>query len=168
MRRPQAQAEAGLKNSEYSGRGSTAGIVLTVAVAPAAPLESSNLVGRSFEPLLRRAGLPDVRFHDLRHTCATLMLSAGLSPEVAQERLGHSDVSVTMGVYSHVTHEARSGAAEAIEGLLGPTGTTKRTPPSVCPMPPPCRSSPTRSRSSIGGSSPPAGGPGYPVIARSR
>ena len=95
---------------------------LVFATGHGTPMESSNLVGRSFKPLLRRAGLPDVRFHDLRHTCATLMLSSGQSPKVVQERLGHSDVSVTMGVYSHVTPEARSGAAEAIEGLLGPTG----------------------------------------------
>ena len=95
---------------------------LVFATGHGTPMESSNLVGRSFKPLLRRAGLPDVRFHDLRHTCATLMLSSGQSPKVAQERLGHSDASVTMGVYSHVTPEARSGAAEAIEGLLGPTG----------------------------------------------
>jgi integrase len=95
---------------------------LVFATGHGTPIESSNLVGRSFKPLLRRAGLPDVRFHDLRHTCATLMLSTGLSPKVAQERLGHADVSVTMGIYSHVTPETRSGAAEAIEGLLGPTG----------------------------------------------
>jgi integrase len=59
-------------------------------------------------------------FHDLRHTCATLMLSMGLSPKVAQERFGHSDVSVTMGIYSHVTPETRREAARVIENLLGP------------------------------------------------
>ena len=96
------------------------GLVFATGHGP--PVESSNLVGRSFKALLKRAGLPDVRFHDLRHTCATLMLGTGLSPKVAQERLGHSDVSVTMGVYSHVTPETRSEAAEAIEGLLGPAG----------------------------------------------
>ncbi len=95
---------------------------LVFATGHGTPLESSNLVGRSFKPLLRRAGLPNIRFHDLRHTCATLMLGAGLSPKVAQERLGHSDVSVTMGIYSHVTPETRREAAQLIEGLLGPTG----------------------------------------------
>jgi integrase len=59
-------------------------------------------------------------FHDLRHTCATLMLTMGLSPKVAQERLGHSGVSVTMGIYSHVTPETRREATRVIENLLGP------------------------------------------------
>ncbi len=86
------------------------------------PLEATNVVDRSFKPLLRAAGLPDIRFHDLRHTCATLMLSMGLSPKVAQERLGHADVSVTMGIYSHVTPETRREAAGAIEDLLGSAG----------------------------------------------
>ena len=82
---------------------------LVFATGHGTPIESSNLVGRSFKPLLRRAGLPDVRFHDLRHTCATLMLSSGLSPKVAQERLGHSDVSVTTGA-STPTSRPRRGA----------------------------------------------------------
>src|SRR5918911_4528820 len=54
-------------------------------------------------------------FHDLGHTCATLLLTMGLSPKVAQERFGHSDVSVTMGIYSHVTPETRREAARVIE-----------------------------------------------------
>jgi integrase len=63
-----------------------------------------------------------IRFHDLRHTCATLLLGVGLSPKGTQERLSNSDVSVAMGIYSHVTPETRREAAGAIEGLLGSTG----------------------------------------------
>ena len=51
------------------------------------------MVNRSFKLLLKRTGLPNIRFHDLWHTCATLMLEMGLDPKVAQERLGHSNVS---------------------------------------------------------------------------
>jgi integrase len=51
---------------------------------------------------LKRAGLPDIRFHDLRHTSATLLLSAGIHPKIVQERLGHAQISVTMDTYSHV------------------------------------------------------------------
>ena len=52
--------------------------------------------------LLKKAGLPDIRFHDLRHSAATLLLSVGVHPKVVQEILGHSQISITMDVYSHV------------------------------------------------------------------
>lgn len=68
---------------------------------------------------LRRTGLPNIRFHDLWPTCATLMLEMGLKPKVAQKRLGHSNVSVTMGIYSHVISEMCLEAAKVMEDLLG-------------------------------------------------
>jgi integrase len=52
--------------------------------------------------LLKKAGLPDIRFHDLRHSAATLLLSMGVHPKIVQEILGHSEISMTMDVYSHV------------------------------------------------------------------
>jgi integrase len=52
--------------------------------------------------LLKKAGLPDVRFHDLRHSAATLLLNKGVHPKVVQEILGHSEISMTMDIYSHV------------------------------------------------------------------
>lgn len=62
------------------------------------PLEPGNVVRRSFVPLLAQAGCPRVRFHDLRHTAATLLLAQGEHPKVVQERLGHSTIAVTMDV----------------------------------------------------------------------
>jgi integrase len=50
---------------------------------------------------VRRAGLPDIRFHDLRHTCATLLLSKGVHPMFAQELLGHATIAITLDAYSH-------------------------------------------------------------------
>jgi integrase len=82
------------------------------------PLDPSNLVDRSFKPLLGRAGLPDVRFHDLRHACATLLLSEGVPLKVVQEVLGHSSASVTMDVYSHVLPDMQEKAAAAMDELL--------------------------------------------------
>ncbi len=82
------------------------------------PLDPSNIVSRSFKPLLRRAGLPDIRFHDLRHACATLLLSEEVPVKVVQEVLGHSSVSVTMDVYSHVLPDMQEKAAAAMDGLL--------------------------------------------------
>ena len=81
-------------------------------------LDPSNVVGRSFKPLLRRAGLPEIRFHDLRHACATVLLSEGVPVKVVQEVLGHSSVSVTMDVYSHVLPDMQEKAAAAMDGLL--------------------------------------------------
>jgi integrase len=68
--------------------------------------------------LLKKAGLPDIRFHDLRHSAATLLLSVGVHPKVVQEILGHSQISITMDVYSHVLpgmqQEAMSRLNDAI------------------------------------------------------
>jgi integrase len=67
------------------------------------PLNRHNLVKRSFKPLLEKAGLPhSVRFHDLRHTAASLLFSRGTHPKMVQELLGHSDISVTLNTYSHM------------------------------------------------------------------
>jgi len=66
------------------------------------PIRRSHFHAYWFKPLLKRAGLPDIRFHDLRHTSATLLLSAGIHPKIVQERLGHAQISVTMDTYSHV------------------------------------------------------------------
>jgi integrase len=82
------------------------------------PLDPSNLVGRSFKPLLGRAGLPSIRFHDLRHACATLLFSEGVPVKVVQEVLGHSSVSVTMDVYSHILPDMQERAAAAMDDLL--------------------------------------------------
>ena len=65
-------------------------------------LNRRNLT-RSFKVLLRRAGLPHtVRFHDLRHTCATLLLRKDVHPKFVQELLGHATIAITLDTYSHV------------------------------------------------------------------
>jgi integrase len=79
------------------------------------PLSASNLIRREFHPLLERAGLPQMRFHDLRHTAATLLLSRGINPKVVSEMLGHSHVSVTLGIYSHVMPHMQEQAAAAMD-----------------------------------------------------
>jgi integrase len=71
-----------------------------------------------FKPLLKRAGLPEIRFHDLRHTCATLLLSKNVNPKIVQEMLGHATISQTMDTYSHVMPGMGNVAAEAIESAL--------------------------------------------------
>jgi integrase len=83
------------------------------------PVRKSNLIRRSFLPLLKRAGLPRIRFHDLRHTAATLLLLQGVHPKVVQERLGHSQISITLDTYSHVLPSMGREAAAKLDALLG-------------------------------------------------
>ncbi len=82
------------------------------------PLGGRNL-NRSFKRHLERAGLPQsFRFHDLRHTCATILFRQGVNPKFVQELLGHSDVSLTLNVYSHVLPDMGDQAAVAMEAAL--------------------------------------------------
>jgi integrase len=60
-----------------------------------------------------------IRFHDLRHTCASLLSAQGVSPQVVMDVLGHSQLSVTMDLYSHVMPSASRDAAEAMDRALG-------------------------------------------------
>ena len=82
------------------------------------PIEAGNLIRRSFLPLLTRANLPRIRFHDLRHTAATLMLGQNVHPKVVAEMLGHSRVGVTLDLYSHVTPTMQRQATDALEAVL--------------------------------------------------
>jgi len=82
------------------------------------PIPASNLLKRSFEPLLKRAGLPRIRFHDLRHTAATLLLEQDVNAKVVQEMLGHTRISTTLDLYSHVTPTMQRQAADAFDSLL--------------------------------------------------
>jgi integrase len=90
------------------------------------PLEKSNLWQRSFTPLLQRAGLwrpgePRIRFHDLRHTYATLALRDGVPVKVVSETLGHASITLTLDTYSHVLPDMQDDAAARMERLLGST-----------------------------------------------
>ena len=68
--------------------------------------------------MLKRAGLPKIRFHDLRHTCATLLLSQNVNPKVVSEMLGHATIAITLDTYSHVLPTMQESAAEAMEDVL--------------------------------------------------
>lgn len=71
--------------------------------------------------LLKRLNLPYIRFHDLRHTAATLLLLQGVPVKVVSEMLGHASVTITMNLYMHVLPTMQRAAAEAMEALLTPT-----------------------------------------------
>jgi integrase len=82
------------------------------------PLDAGNFLRRTHYPLLLERRSPRVRFHDLRHTAATLMLEQGTHPKVVAERLGHATVNVTLNVYSHVTATMQREAAATMDRLL--------------------------------------------------
>jgi integrase len=83
------------------------------------PEDASSFVRRDFRPLLRQTGLPRIRFHDLRHTAATLLLEEGINPKVVSEMLGHAHISITLAIYGHVTPKMRQAAARAMDEVLG-------------------------------------------------
>jgi integrase len=82
------------------------------------PLDFRNVATTSFKPLLKKAGLPDVRLHDLRQTCATLLLSRGHHPKLVQELLSHASVAMTLDRYSHVLPGKSDQTVAAMEAAL--------------------------------------------------
>lgn len=73
---------------------------------------------RRFQRWLEKAGLPKARLHDLRHTHASLLLARGVHPKIVQERLGHSSITITLDLYSHLTPGLQEAAAATLNGLL--------------------------------------------------
>jgi len=91
---------------------------LIFSTSTGAPCDLPNLTKNHFKPLLATAGIPSIRFYDLRHTAATLLLSAGVNPKIVSERLGHSTITLTLDTYSHVLPDMQEETAEKIEALL--------------------------------------------------
>jgi len=87
------------------------------------PWFRSPLHRKSFKPILKNAGLPPIRFYDLRHTSATLLLLAGEPAKVASERLGHSSIVLTLDTYSHVSEGMQKQATEKLDTFLRPRKT---------------------------------------------
>jgi integrase len=90
---------------------------LVFSTAIGTPLMGRNVL-RSLHRLLALSGLPRIRFHDLRHTCATLLLLARVNPKIVSEMLGHSSIRITLDLYSHVLPDMQQDAAATLAGLL--------------------------------------------------
>jgi integrase len=82
------------------------------------PLFGSHVTERQLKPLLRRLRLPVIRFHDLRHTAATLLLTQGINPKVVSEMLGHGNVQLTLETYTHVLPDMQAQVAAAMDAAL--------------------------------------------------
>jgi integrase len=83
------------------------------------PMDGMNLLHYHFQPLLKRTGLPRIRFHDLRHTAATLLLGRGVNPKIVSEMLGHASIGITLDIYSHVLPTMQQSAAAQMDAALG-------------------------------------------------
>lgn len=82
------------------------------------PINPSHVRGRLFPRVLKRAGIPHIRFHDLRHTAATLLLKRAINPKIVSEMLGHANISITLDTYSHVLPDMQAPAASAMDQVL--------------------------------------------------
>ena len=91
---------------------------LVFASSIGTPIEPRN-VNRCWDELRRKAGLPWLRLHDLRHECAMFLLAKNVPDRVGMEVLGHAEIGVTMNTYAHVLLVLRQEAADAIDDLFG-------------------------------------------------
>lgn len=90
---------------------------LIICTAKGTPINPENLK-RTFQRLIKEANVPSIRFHDLRHTHATMLLASGINAKVISERLGHSNIKTTLDIYSHVLPSMQEEAANQIDTLL--------------------------------------------------
>ena len=81
------------------------------------PLDHRNLF-RHYKATLVEAGLPSIRFHDLRHTAASLLVAQGVHPRMVMEILGHSQIGLTMNTYAHIMPQAQREVADLMDVLL--------------------------------------------------
>lgn len=106
------------QREERMGLGSAwedSGLVFTSPIGT--PLDPRN-VTREFQAMLKATGVSRVRFHDLRHTAATLLLAQGVDPRTIMETLGHSQISLTMNTYAHVLPTLQADAAAKLDAIL--------------------------------------------------
>jgi integrase len=92
---------------------------LVFATRKGTPQDAQNIVNRHFKPLLKQGDLPLIRWHDLRHTCATLLLGRGVHPKLVQHLLGHASITMTLDRYSHWIPSMGRHAADGMDEALG-------------------------------------------------
>jgi integrase len=104
------------------------GFVFTTTIGT--PVDARSVI-RRFHSILKTSGLPRIHFHDLRHSCATLLLAQGVSPRYISDLLGHSQVSFTMQTYAHVLPHVQRDVATKMDEILNPqpVATTVATKP---------------------------------------
>lgn len=109
---------AGQLQERLSAAGGWEDLDLVFANEVGRPIDGTNLADRSYRRILVRAGLKRIRFHDLRHTAATLLLGRGVNPKIVSEQLGHAQIAITLDLYSHVTPTMQRDAVNVLDALL--------------------------------------------------
>ena len=84
------------------------------------PISHQNMMNREFYPALERAGVRRIRFHDLRHTYAALMISLGENIKFIQKQMGHASLTTTMDTYGHLLPEVSEGFSDRLDSLVYP------------------------------------------------
>ena len=82
------------------------------------PHHATDIRAEWWRTFVKRAGLPYIRFHDLRHTAATLLLSRGVNVKVVSKMLGHSNIAITLSIYGHVLPHMQQHAADTMDAML--------------------------------------------------
>ena len=111
MRKQQLEEMLGASSYEESD--------LVFATRKGTPLDAQNVVNHHFKPLFEHAGLSPIRWHDLRHTCATLLLGRGVHPKLVQHLLGHASITMTLDRYSHWIPSMGRHTADGMDEALG-------------------------------------------------
>lgn len=108
-----------LENRRLSGKSYNMQYIDYICVDEIGDLTSPNYITGAFPKLLERSGLRRIRFHDLRHSCASMLLANGVAMKQIQEWLGHSDFSTTANIYAHLDYNSKLSSAEAMQIGLG-------------------------------------------------
>ncbi len=82
------------------------------------PIDPENFIKRQFQPAVKAAGIGKLRFHDLRHTFGSIKIEQGENPKYVQVQMGHSDIKVTLEVYSHLLKDTNPAAAARTDKLI--------------------------------------------------
>jgi integrase len=127
-RRAAARVESGAARAEVEKRRTVCrgglafmrgvGEIWNGSDTPGLPLAVRSVGGRQFQQFVKRAGVKRVTFHALRHTSATLLLLANVSPKIVSERLGHTSIAMTLDIYSHLLPSMGRSAADQLGALL--------------------------------------------------
>ena len=107
------------ENRRLSGKSYNMQYIDYICVDEIGDLSSPNYITGAFPKLLERSGLRRIRFHDLRHSCASMLLANGVAMKQIQEWLGHSDFSTTANIYAHLDYNSKLSSAEAMQIGLG-------------------------------------------------
>lgn len=111
-----------VENRRLCGRSYCPDYIGYICVDEMGNLIQPNYISTAFRKLLENNGLRSIRFHDLRHSCASMMLANGVAMKQIQEWLGHSDFSTTANIYAHLDYNSKLSSAEAMLAGLGLKG----------------------------------------------